>query len=81
MMTGYKNIKTCPEVQVVINMDGFGFPAKKANSYRIAVTNEPVQFAGIKLFYKNDKLDGPHRLMTDSEVLKLQPSPIYIQYQ
>lgn len=81
MVTEYKKIKTCPEVQVVMSMDGFGFPAKKVDSYRRAITNEPVQFAGFKLFYKNDIQSPPHRLMTAEEILKLHPRPIYIQYQ
>lgn len=81
MVTNYKRIKICREVQVVVNMDGFGFPAKKRDSYRIAVANEPVQFAGFKLFYKNDKLSKPYHLMAPKEVLDLYPSPIYIQYQ
>jgi hypothetical protein len=81
MLTNFRKIKTRPEVQVVIDMDGFGFPAKKISSYEIAVTSEPVQFAGFKLFYKNDKLSSPYRLMDKKEILDLNPSPIYIQYQ
>lgn len=81
MITNYKRIKLCPEVQVVVHMDGFGFPEKKRDSYRVAVTNEPIQFGGFKLFYKNDKLSKPYRLMAPEEVLALYPSPIYIQYQ
>lgn len=81
MLTNYREIKTCPEVQVVIYMDGFGFPAKKKDSYRVAVTSEPVQFAGFKLFYRNDVLSKPYHLMSPAEVLALSPSPVYIQYQ
>ncbi len=81
MVTEYKKIKTCPEVQVVMSMDGFGFPAKKVNSYKNAITNEPVQFSGFKLFYKNDVQSSPHRLMSAKEILSLHPRPIYIQYQ
>ncbi|MCD6012679.1 MAG: hypothetical protein K0Q79_2541 [Flavipsychrobacter sp.] len=83
MMTNYKNIKTPPEVQLVIHMDGWGFPAKKVNSYKLAVVREPVQFAGFKLFYKNDIKTPPWKtIMTPEEVLKkLYPKPIYIQYQ
>lgn len=78
MVTNYRNIMIRWEVQIVINMDGFGFPAKKADSYRIAVANEPVQFAGFKLFYKNDQRTAPFRLMTPDEVISLYPSPVYI---
>lgn len=81
MLTNYRSIRTCPEVQIVVNMDGFGFPAKKVSSYDLAIRKEPVQFAGFKLFYQNDKLTRPYRLMQQDEILKLYPSPIYIQYQ
>jgi hypothetical protein len=70
-----------PEVQIVMNMDGFGFPAKKINSYKLAIVSEPVQYAGFKLFYKNDAQSKPYKLMEPEEVLKLKPQPVYIQYQ
>lgn len=81
MVTNYKNIQTRPEVQIIMNMDGFGFPAKKISSYKTALVNEPVQFTGFKIFYKNDKLSKPYRLMQPAEILELTPAPIYIQYQ
>jgi len=77
MLTNYKQISKHPEVQIVVNMDGFGIPAKKINSYKLAVVNQPIQFAGFKLFYKQDQPN----LMQPSEVLKLYPKPVYIQYQ
>jgi len=82
MLTNYKQIITRPEVQIVINMDGFGFPAKKISSYKLAVVNEPVQFSGFKLFYKNDITYSDRKsLMRPDEILKLYPIPVYIQYQ
>lgn len=82
MVTNYKKIVTRPEVQIVMNMDGFGFRAKKIDSYKNAISSEPVQFTGFKLFYKNDLLSNISKtLMQPDEVLKLNPSPIYIQYQ
>ncbi len=82
MLTNYKKVITRPEVQIVVNMDGFGFPAKKVDSYKLAVANEPIQFAGFKLFYKYDILSPKWRtLMSPEDVLKLYPSPVYIQYQ
>ncbi|MFA6254365.1 MAG: hypothetical protein WC640_03940 [Candidatus Paceibacterota bacterium] len=81
MVTNYKLIKPLPEVQIVINMDGWGSPAKKIDTYQGFVASEPVQFTGFKLFYKNDLKQVPHRLMTSAELLKLKPQPIYIQYQ
>ena len=80
MLTNYKKIKTCSEVQLVINMDGFGSPDLKKQTYYYAIYKEPVQFAGFKLFYKPDVQTGK-RLMTPGEILQLKPRPIYIQYQ
>ena len=81
MVTGYKKITPLPEVQVVMDMDGWGFKAKKVNTYKQVIYSEPVQFGGFKLFYKNDVKGPKGGMMTPSEVLKLTPQPIYIQYQ
>ena len=81
MMTNYQDIKSVPEVQVVIHMDGWGAPSLKFGTYRTVVTPEPVEFAGFKIFYKNDLKQPPHRLVTPAELLNLNPRPIYIQYQ
>jgi hypothetical protein len=82
MVTNYKEIALHPEVQFIMDMDGWGFPAKKVSSYKIAEVTEPVQYTGFKLFYKNDILTPPWKtIMKPSEVLKLYPSPVYIQYQ
>ena len=80
MVTNYKQIKTRPEVQVVMDMDGWGHPDLKYSSYQLYIHKEPVQFTGFKLFYKND-LRNNGRLMTPRELLALKPQPVYIQYQ
>ena len=80
MLTGYRRIKLDPRVQLVINMDGWGPPSLKRESYRRYVYQYPVQFTGFKLFYRNDKKNGS-RMMSPAEVLALHPRPIYIQYQ
>ncbi len=76
MLTNHQNIRTDPRVQVVIHADGFGAPALKKNIFDLVVTRRPVQYAGLKIFYKNDK---PR--MTMAQVLALRPIPFYIQYQ
>jgi hypothetical protein len=81
MVTNYKSIKTRPEVQVVMHMDGWGEPELKKGTYRHFIHSEPVQFTGFKLFYKNDIKKAPHRMMTPEELMKLKPLPLYIQYQ
>lgn len=81
MLTNYQNIKPLPEVEIVINMDGWGEKAKKISTYKQFIYPEPVQFTGFKLFYKNDTLTPGSSLFTPEELLKLNPIPIYIQYQ
>lgn len=70
-----------PEVQLVMNMDGWGAPWLKRDSYRDYIVRHPVEFTGFKIFYHNDQKKQGSRLMTREEVLKLHPTPIYIQYQ
>ena len=81
MLTNYKEIKPLPEIQIVMHMDGWGGAAKKMNTYQQFIYKEPVQFTGFKLFYKNDVLEKDTTLMTPNDLLKLNPQPIYIQYQ
>lgn len=80
MLTNADKIRLDPRVQVVINMDGWGPPHLKRDSYLAYVHSEPVEFTGFKLFYKNDTKRG-HPLMSPADVLKLSPRPVYIQYQ
>ena len=79
-VTNAKNIVLRPEVQIVLHMDGWGPPSLKRDSYKEYIVAEPVQFTGFKLFYHNDTKKGDP-LMTPQELLKLNPKPLYIQYQ
>lgn len=81
MITDYKKIKPVPEVQVVINMDGFGNKTLKKSTYHDYIFREPVQFTGFKLFYKNDTKGNSSGLYSPEELLQFKPKPIYIQYQ
>ncbi len=76
MLTNQEQIKLDPRVQVVIDMDGFGAPFLKRDSYRRYVFEHPVQFTGFKIFYKNDK-----PMLTPEEVMKLVPVPVFVMYQ
>jgi hypothetical protein len=80
MVTNAKQIEFHPEVQVVMNMDGWGAPWLKRDSYKEYIVREPVQYTGFKLFYHNDTKKGDPLLMP-GDVLRLNPNPIYIQYQ
>jgi hypothetical protein len=80
MVTNAKDIKYTPHVQVVMDMDGWGPPWLKFDSYHDYIKREPVQFTGFKLFYHNDTKKG-NAMLTPAEVLRLNPKPLYIQYQ
>lgn len=81
MVTNYQDIKLRPEVQVVMDMDGWGGPDLKKGTYKYFIADEPVQFTGFKFFYKNDIKNPPKRMLTKQELLQLKPAPVYIQYQ
>jgi hypothetical protein len=79
-VTNSKNIVLHPEVQMVMHMDGWGAPWLKRDSYKDYIVAEPVQYTGFKLFYHNDTKKG-EPLLKPQDVLKLNPKPLYIQYQ
>lgn len=76
MVTNYREIRPVPAVQVVMNMDGFGPPWLKRDSYNAYERMQPVQYYGFKLFYKNDR-----PMLTREQVVKLKPSPLFITFQ
>jgi hypothetical protein len=80
MVTNYQQIRLDPRVQIVMHMDGWGTPSIKRSSYRKFIRREPVEYAGFKIFYRNDSRANS-RLMTPREVAALTPTPLYIQYQ
>ena len=80
MLTNASKIKRDPRVQVVINMDGWGQPWLKFDTYKTCEVKEPVQFTGFKLFFHNDTKKGDP-ILAPREVLALRPRPLYIQYQ
>jgi hypothetical protein len=80
MLQHTEQVRLDPRVQVVINMDGWGQPWLKFDTYARCEAAEPVEYTGFKLFYHNDTRKGD-RLLTPREVLALRPRPLYIQYQ
>jgi hypothetical protein len=77
-VTGYEDIRLDPRVQIVMHMDGFGPPWLKRDSFYSYIKKEPVQFVGWKQFTKrrNDNPPTPKK-----DILRLNPVPLYIQYQ
>ena len=80
MVPDAESIRPTPRVQVVMDMDGWGPPWLKFDSYHDYIVKHPVEFTGFKLFYHNDIKSG-EPILTPFEVLSLLPHPLYIQYQ
>ncbi len=81
MVTNHQKIRPNAQVQVVMDMDGFGSQSLKRDSYRYFIAAEPVQYTGIKLFYKQDTKGNPNELFAPEQILKLKPVPKFILYQ
>ena len=76
MILGKDRLTPVPGVQLVIDADGYGAPVLKTDVYNILVRDQPIEFGGIKLFYKQDK-----PLMAPAEILGLNPPPDVVIYQ
>lgn len=71
-----EKIKPVDGVQFILEVDGWGPPDLKRETYDVIIGEELIQYHGFKLWYKQDD-----PLMTESEVLALAPSPDLIIYQ
>jgi hypothetical protein len=80
MLPDAENIKPTPRVQVVMHMDGWGPAWLKFDSYKDYIVHHPVAFTGFKLFYRHDTKSGDP-ILTPTELLRLLPPPLYVQYQ
>jgi len=76
MLPDKRAIQASPNVDVVLNMDGFGSQSLKRSTYRAIMRQAPLEFAGIKLFYRQDT-----GLFTPAEVMALSPLPAVVIYQ
>ena len=63
MVRDFHGIKRVPQVQIVIDMDGWDKTFKKS-FYRLYAKKDPVQFTGFKIFYKNDIKSGAEQPYT-----------------
>ncbi len=81
MVSDYTRIKKLPEVQIIMDMDGWGDKILKNSTYLRYIYKEPVMFTGFKIFYKNDTRKDKNGLFTPDELMKLIPRPSYIQFQ
>lgn len=76
MIQGKETLGPVPGVQLVIDADGYGAPELKTAVYNFLVRDEPVEFAGVKIFYRQDV-----PVMAPKEILALVPTPDVIIYQ
>lgn len=76
IVTNKQLIEPTENVQVVLNADGFGPAEDKTTKYDVLVGDEPIQYGGFKLFYRQDE-----PLLSPEEVLELDPVPVVVNYQ
>ena len=76
MLTGVEYYDDVAEVDVTIDMDGFGNPYVKLTKYDLYATADYAERAAIKLFYR---WDAP--LMTPARLLSLDNPPDLVIYQ
>jgi hypothetical protein len=69
-------IKRYRDVDLIIDMDGFGPAVLKRAQYERYATQSYASHAGIKLFFEHDP-----DLMSESDVLNLHPRPTVVIYQ
>ena len=70
------NIASVDQVDLVIDMDGFGPQGQKLAGYERYANSSYAEFSGFKLFYE---WDTP--LFTPAEIEALSPPPDYVIYQ
>jgi hypothetical protein len=76
MVQHWQKIRPLPGVSFIMDTDGFGTPAEKIANYHAFITDQPIGYGGIKLFYSQDT-----PLMTPAQVLALKPPPLLVIYQ
>lgn len=76
MISDKDKIVPMPGVQLVIDADGWGPPDQKRATYDFVNNATAIEYAGVKLFYKQDD-----PLMTAEDIVSLEPSPLFVMYQ
>lgn len=71
-----EKIKPVEGVQMVLEVDGWGPPDMKRDTYGVVANVKTIDYYGFKLWYEQDD-----PLMTEADVLALNPSPDVIIYQ
>lgn len=76
MVVGGAAIQPYPDVELIIDMDGFGPPDVKRATYERYAERPYAAHAAIKLFLQHDT-----DLMSERDVLLLEPTPAIVVYQ
>jgi len=76
MIENKEDIGIVDGVQLVINADGWGPPSDKHASYDVVITQDPIQYNGIKNFYGQDD-----PLLSAAETMAFDPQPDLVIYQ
>lgn len=76
MITNATRIVPDPDIEVVVDMDGFGSPSTKVDAYEQFALASYSERPGIKLFFEWDE-----PMMTPAEWTKLQRPPDLVVYQ
>jgi hypothetical protein len=76
MVPDMENIGRSPNVDLVLDMDGFGAQWLKLDSYRMVMDQGELDFAGIKLFYDQDP-----GIFSAADVMGMKPLPSVLIYQ
>ena len=76
MVVGGDAIQPYPDVALIIDMDGFGPPDVKRATYERYAERPYAAHAAIKLFLQHDT-----DLMSERDVLRLEPTPAIVVYQ
>lgn len=76
MIYNKDQITPLPGVDIVLDMDGFGDPGAKLSNYEHFVTDDLIQYGGIKLFFRQDQ-----PLLSPEQIVALEPPPLVVIYQ
>ena len=76
MLDGMADLESSPDVDVVVDMDGFGGQPEKLGGYERYARAPYAEFSGFKLFFH---WDTP--LFTPAQLMALDGPPHYIVYQ
>jgi hypothetical protein len=76
MLPDKPKVRLRGDIDLVLDMDGFGTQALKRSSYRIITRQFAFPFAGFKLFYRQDT-----NLFEPDAVMQLDPAPSVVIYQ